>query len=153
MSTMTRPVPPEVIELRMPSRLELLGVLDCVATSLCERLKFDEDTASKVSMSVIEAGTNAIQHGHKRDPGKRVDVTFTVLPDTLDIKVRDSGPGFDPPAPNGDAISPEHLLDARGRGIYIMRHCMDEVDFSFDSGGTVCHLVKRRPAPTPAPAG
>jgi serine/threonine-protein kinase RsbW len=150
MSIMSRPVPPEVIELRMPSRLELLGVLDCVATSLCERLKFDEDTASKVSMSVIEAGTNAIQHGHKRDPGKRVDVTFTVLPDALDIKVRDSGPGFDPPAPNGDAISPEHLLDARGRGIYIMRHCMDAVDFSFDSGGTVCHLVKRRPAPAPA---
>jgi hypothetical protein len=27
-------------------------------------MEFDEDTSSQVSMSVIEAGTNAVQHGH-----------------------------------------------------------------------------------------
>ena len=135
----------EVITLRMPSRLELLGVLDRVAVSLCERLEFDEDTASQVTLSLIEAGTNAIQHGHRRDATKPVDIEFHVLPDALEIVVHDSGKGFDVKSINGNVTAPEHLLDVRGRGIYIMRACMDTVDFSFDGTGTVCRMVKRRP--------
>ena len=138
---------PETIFVRMPSRLELLSVLDRLAQALCERLEFDEETSSKVTMSVIEAGTNAIQHGHRRDPAKPVDVTFTIEPDRIQITVRDSGPGFDVSAVNGDITSPEHLLDARGRGIYIMKKCMDSVEFEFSPSGTTCRLVKRRPPP------
>ena len=44
-----------------------------------------------------------------------------------------------------DVTAPEHLLDSRGRGIFIMRACMDTVDFRFDGTGTTCLLVKRRP--------
>ena len=152
---MTDPMPepkstPETIALRLPSRLELLGLLDRVADSLCERLAFDEDARSQVTMSVIEAGTNAIQHGHHRDPSKPVDIEFHLLPDALEIVVHDSGAGFDLKSVNGNVTSPEHLLDARGRGIYIMRACMDTVDFRFDGTGTVCRMIKRRP---PAAAG
>ena len=135
----------EMIQLKIPSRLELLAVLDGVALALCERMQFDSDTTSQVTMSVIEAGTNAIQHGHHRVPTKVVDVTFTMFPDRLEVDVADTGEGFDPSSVNGDATSPEHLLDARGRGIFIMRACMDSVDFRFSGHGTICHLVKRRP--------
>ncbi len=143
---MTDPMPsPEVISLRIPSRLELLSVLDKVTQIVCERMSLDDTTCSQVTMSVIEAGTNAIQHGHKRDASKLVDVAFEVFPDRVEIIVTDHGKGFDPSAVNGDVTSPEHLLDARGRGLFIMRACMDEVDFSFSPEGTVCHLVKHRP--------
>jgi len=137
----------ETITLRMPSRLELLGVLDRVADVLCERLDFDEDARSQVTMSVIEAGTNAIQHGHHRDASKPVDVEFHVLPDILEIVVHDTGPGFDISKVNGNVTSPDHLMDARGRGIFIMRSCMDEVGWTFTGTGTVCRLVKKRPPP------
>jgi serine/threonine-protein kinase RsbW len=137
---------PEVIEVRMPSRLDLLSVLDHVAQTLCERMEFDADTTSQVTMSVIEAGTNAIQHGHKRDASKIVETRFTLHPDRLEVTVRDRGPGFTLEEVQGDITSPEHLLDLRGRGIFIMRACMDSVDFEFGPEGTVCHLVKRRPA-------
>jgi len=136
---------PEVISVRIPSRLELLALLDRVAQSVCERAALDDDTCSQITMSVIEAGTNAIQHGHKRDATKPVDVTFSVFPDRIEISVHDLGPGFDLKGVNGDVTSEAHLLDARGRGIYIMRACMDTVDFQFTPAGTVCHLVKRRP--------
>jgi serine/threonine-protein kinase RsbW len=136
---------PEVISVRIPSRLELLALLDRVAQSVCERAALDDDTCSQVTMSVIEAGTNAIQHGHKRDATKPVDVTFSVFPDRIEISVHDLGPGFDLEGVNGDVTSEAHLLDARGRGIYIMRACMDAVDYKFTPAGTVCHLVKRRP--------
>ena len=72
---------PDVISLRIPSRLDLLSVLDHVAVSLCERMELPAEESSKVTMSVIEAGTNAIQHGHNRDASKMVDIEFTIYPD------------------------------------------------------------------------
>ena len=147
--TMPESKPIETISIRMPSRLELLGVLDRVADTLCDRLDFDEEARGQVTMSVIEAGTNAIQHGHNRDASKPVDVEFNVLADALEIVVHDQGKGFDLKSVNGNVTSPEHLLDARGRGIYIMRRCMDQVEWTFTGTGTTCRLIKKRPPPPP----
>jgi serine/threonine-protein kinase RsbW len=135
---------PEVIAIRIPSRLELLSVLDRVCESVCQRMGFDDDTTAQVSMSVIEAGTNAIQHGHKRDATKSIDVEFRLHPDLLEVVVNDQGAGFDVGAVNGDVTSPEHLFDARGRGIFIMRSCMDSVEFGFSGHGTQVRLIKKR---------
>ena len=142
---MPKPPNPEIISMRLPSRLELLSVLDSVTNSICDRMSFDADTASLVSMSVIEAGTNAIQHGHKRDATRTFDIEFRLWDDRLEVAVHDTGKGFDPDALNGDATSPEHLFDARGRGVFIMRSCMDSVDFAFDDHGTHVLLTKRLP--------
>ena len=144
------PTTPQVITVRMPSRLDLLGVLDRVTQSVCERFKFDDEASTQVTMSVIEAGTNAIQHGHGRDASKPLDTTFTAYPDRLEISVHDLGPGFNPDEVNGNVTSPEHILDPRGRGIFIMRQCMDSVRFEFTPSGTFCLLTKRRP---PSEAG
>ena len=137
---------PEVIGVTMPSRLELLSLLDRVSTLLCERAGLGEDACTQVTLSVIEAGTNAIQHGSGGDTSRPVTAVFTLHPDRLEVSVHDQGPGFDLGAVSGDITSPEHLLDARGRGIFIMRACMDTVEFAFDGSGTTCHLVKHRPS-------
>jgi serine/threonine-protein kinase RsbW len=139
------PLVPETVSLRIPGRLELLGLFDRVSTLLCERAGFSEDACTQVTLSVIEAGTNAIQHGSRGDPAKPVDIVFTVHPDHLEVRVHDQGAGFDLAEVSGDITLPERLFDARGRGIFIMRACMDSVDFTFDASGTTCHLVKRRP--------
>ncbi len=136
----------EVIHLRIPSRLALLGLLDRVATLICERAGLGEDACTQVTLAVIEAGTNAIQHGSRGQPDRAVEVDFSLWPDRLEVAVRDRGPGFDPALVGADVTAPEHLLDSRGRGIFIMRACMDTVDFRFDGTGTTCLLVKRRPA-------
>jgi len=136
---------PDIISIVIPSRLDLLAVLDSVTSALCDRMKFDEDTTSQVTTSAIEAGTNAIQHGHQKNPALKVDIRFALFPDRLEIDVYDKGKGFDPERINGDVTNPEHLFEARGRGIFIMRACMDSVSFEFTPGGTVCHLVKHRP--------
>lgn len=142
---MANPPRPDVISLRLPSRLELLAVLDRLTLAVCERMEFDEDTTSQFSMSVIEAGTNAVQHGNKQDPSKPFEVEFTLHADRLEVCVRDQGTGFDPSLVTADVTSPEHLFDMRGRGIFIMKSCCDGVDFSFGPGGTTCLLVKHRP--------
>ena len=140
-----KPATPQVVTVRMPSRLDMLGELDHVAQSVCERLHFDAQSCMQISMSVIEAGTNAIQHGHLRDASKPVDTTFTVFPDRLEISVHDLGRGFKLEDVNGNVTSPDHILDPRGRGIFIMRECMDSVRFEFSPSGTSCLLTKLRP--------
>jgi serine/threonine-protein kinase RsbW len=140
-------MPPEVISLSMPSRLELLAVVDTLVEGLARHLRFDEATAEAVTISSIEAATNAIQHGHSRDPKKRVSIEFEYGGAVIEVRVRDYGPGFDP----GDLLDPtdpENILRVRGRGIHIMRSLMDEVTFDFPDGdGTLVRMRKRIPVP------
>ena len=135
----------EVIQLTIPSRLELLPLVDQLTAGISERMEFDEESRVQISISVLEAGTNAIQHGNRVDPSKHVDMEFAIHPDRLEVVVKDKGPGFDLNKIVSDITSPEHLLDLRGRGIYMMRSCMDQVDFTFEPEGTTCRLVKARP--------
>jgi anti-sigma regulatory factor (Ser/Thr protein kinase) len=141
---MPDPTPAETIRLSIPSRLELLSFVDKVILEVCARMQFDEEATSAISMAVIEAGTNAIQHGHKKDASKVVDMEFVMHDDQLEVIVHDQGAGFDTGALQSDVTAPEHLFDARGRGIFIMRACMDRVEFDFFDGGTVCRLYKQR---------
>lgn len=94
----------------------------------------------EIEMALREALANAIIHGAKRDPSKKVE--FCVACDEqrgMLIVVRDPGPGFDPaslPSPvNGQQIFSEH-----GRGIFLINQLMDEV--RFERGGTEIHMRK-----------
>ena len=129
------------IRLSLPSRLELLGVVDKIADGITELLDFEDVDRDAVAISVIEACTNAIQHGHRTNTEKRVEISFTIDNDSLTIVIEDHGSGFTPLS--AEEQTPPDLLATRGRGIYIMRSMMDEVDFDF-SNGTRVLLVKRR---------
>ena len=129
------------IHLSLPSRLELLGVVDKIADGITEYLEFEDVDRDAVAISVIEACTNAIQHGNGQDSGKPVGVVFELDADQLTIQVHDEGTGFEP-APEGN-MNPPDLLAVRGRGIFIMRSMMDEVEFDFTNGTTVS-LTKPR---------
>jgi serine/threonine-protein kinase RsbW len=136
----------ETIQLTIPSRLELLPIVDQLTAGIAERMEFDDESRMQISISVMEAGTNAIQHGNRIDPAKSVEMRFTLKPDRLEVSVTDKGPGFDVSRVLTDITTPEHLLDLRGRGIYMMRTCMDQVDFRFGPEGTTVLLVKQRRA-------
>ena len=135
----------EIIRLSIPSRLELLALVDQLADGICHRLSFSDEECSRVSISVLEAGTNAIQHGNRTDSTKAVDLSFEIHHDRLEVEVHDLGPGFNLDSVGSwDITSPEHILDARGRGIYLMRSCMDRVQYSFGPQGTTVRMMKAR---------
>jgi anti-sigma regulatory factor (Ser/Thr protein kinase) len=82
-----------------------------------------------IDLALREALVNAIVHGNQRDPAKRVTVEGYVLPDRqVMVVVRDEGRGFDP-ANLADPTTPENLERATGRGIFLIRQFMDEVQF------------------------
>jgi len=145
------------VQLTLPSRLEMLGVLDGLVQAITSSMEFEEDAAIEVATSIIEAGTNAIQHGHANDERLPVHFRFFLGEKALEVWVRDTGPGFDLDSVRSiDPTRPEDLLKARGRGIFIMRAMMDTVEFDIRPGvGTLVHLIKwlRRGNGSPASAG
>ncbi|MBM3317633.1 MAG: ATP-binding protein [Candidatus Eisenbacteria bacterium] len=133
------------ILVRIPSRLEILDVVDKVASAIAEHMEFPEEEANSIANSVIEAGTNAIQHGHFLDADLPVDFLFQIGADALRVRVSDQGPGFDVEAVlRSDPTSPDSLLASRGRGIFIMKSLMDEVSFEMlPRRGCTVVLTKR----------
>lgn len=131
------------IEVSIGSALEYLDLIQTLTDCITSFMGFDEDSSHWIGMSVRESVTNAIQHGNKLDPGKKVDIRFEVCSEHLDILVRDQGNGFridDLPNP----LDPENLLKPSGRGIFYIRSFMDVVEFRpLSQGGMEVHMVKK----------
>lgn len=143
------PVTPRV-ELAIGSRFENIDLVQIVVKVSLQQLRLDDDTSHWIGMAVREAVANAIKHGNRQDPDKKVEVTFGIEDGDVVIEVRDEGPGFDP-AGLPDPLEPENLLKPGGRGIFFMRKFMDGIDYDFrPEGGTVVRLRKHLEASAPA---
>ncbi len=98
-------------------------------------LGLDEEKLNGLLLSVTEATTNAIKHGNRNDINKMVNIDVSVVNDFLIISVKDQGSGFNP-ADVPDPTHPENLLKDSGRGLYLMRVYMDEVEIKNTPNGT-----------------
>jgi len=95
-------------------------------------------------MAVREAAVNAVLHGNAYDPGKKVRLEFEQSGADLVITIRDQGKGMDlAKIPN--PLAPENLLKTSGRGIFLIRSFMDEVQIHPSQTGTEIKLVKHVP--------
>lgn len=136
----------EEIRLRMGSCREFLDPLHALAERFCQRVGFSDDEIYWCITAIREAVTNAVIHGNRERPGTHVDVLLAREGNRVEITVIDEGEGFDPES-LPDPVSEEHLLDASGRGVYLIRQLMDEVSFTFpEEGGTSLRMVKTRGA-------
>ncbi len=130
------------VKLRIGSRREFLDSVHRLCEELIEGVGFAPDDRYWMVTAVREAVTNAVIHGNKERPGTAVDVSFELHTDRIRITVVDQGDGFDPEA-LPDPVSREHLLDASGRGVFLMKQLMDEVSYTFpESGGTTLSMMK-----------
>jgi len=100
---------------------------------------YGEEDAFAIKLSLEEAMTNAVRHGNRNDPDKRVVVRYRVTPQKTVITVRDEGGGFIPERVP-DCTLPENIERPCGRGIMLMRAYMTEV--SFNESGNEVILIK-----------
>lgn len=85
-------------------------------------------------VSLTEAVNNAIIHGNNCDPSKPVVIDVQSSPSQITCAVHDCGRGFDP-ASVPDPRLPENLLSEGGRGVFLIRHLSDSVEFSATQSG------------------
>lgn len=95
----------------------------------------------EIELALREARVNAVVHGNQKQPQKRVRVNCRCTAEgEVSITVQDENCGFEHKA-IPDPTFPNNQLRTRGRGIYLMRTLMDEVDF--EQSGSVVHMRKR----------
>jgi serine/threonine-protein kinase RsbW len=97
-------------------------------------------------VGLTEALANAMLYGNGHDPSKRVRVEIVVANGQIRACVTDQGMGFDPKS-IPDPTTPENLLNAGGRGLFLMRQLLDEVSFN-DQGNQVTLVLRLDPGPS-----
>jgi len=100
-----------------------------------ERFHLDEDLYGNIMIAVTEAVNNAIKHGNGGNSSKNVLLSLTLNENLLKFVVKDEGSGFDH-NDLPDPTAPENLEKPGGRGIFLMKHLSDEVEFR-ENGKTV----------------
>lgn len=111
------------------------AILDDVA-----RHGYDEHAAFAIKLALEEALINAIKHGNRFDPAKKVRVKAKVTDAACTIEVEDEGPGFDRGGVP-DPCAEENLDKCSGRGILLMESYMNSV--AWDRGGRRVRMTKK----------
>ena len=92
-------------------------------------LQVDESDVFDIRLCLEEALINAIKYGNKFDKDLEVKIDFAYVNDKINISVEDKGIGFDHKKVP-DPTKEENLLMGNGRGVFLIKHLMDEVRFN-----------------------
>jgi serine/threonine-protein kinase RsbW len=114
----------------IPSTFAALEKVVGELMELARDVKCDGEHLEHVELALREALANAITHGNRQDPQKKVRVRCFCQPDKgMLVTVEDEGSGFDPQN-IPDPTHAECLLATHGRGLFLMRRLVDHVRIS-----------------------
>jgi len=121
-----------------------LRAIERSVTNLMERGRevgfSDSRLRLNLRVSLTEALANAMLYGNRRDPSKRVRLEASIAHDEIIIRVTDEGRGFDP-ARVADPTLPANRLRPGGRGLFLIRQLMDEVEFN-ERGNSILMVLR-----------
>ncbi|MCK5210228.1 MAG: ATP-binding protein [Cyclobacteriaceae bacterium] len=119
----------DTIKIVIPSITENIRIIESFIDNAKDRFNLDDDIYGNIMIAVTESVNNAIMHGNKNDRTKNVTLSLSLNANVINFIIKDEGLGFDfQNLP--DPTSPENLDKPSGRGIFLMKHLSDEVNFS-----------------------
>jgi serine/threonine-protein kinase RsbW len=134
--------PSQTARLEIPSDTHRIAEADEFLESTLRQHGVSESLVTDMAIATTELVNNAIIHGNKEDISKTVTLSIKVSAVEVEIRVADQGDGFRPEEV-ADPLAEENLLKEVGRGIFIVRSLMDDVQFEQNPGhGNVVILRK-----------
>lgn len=119
----------DTIKIVIPSITENIRIIESFIDNAKEKFNLNDDIYGNIMIAVTESVNNAIMHGNKNDRTKNVTLSLSLNDNVINFRIKDEGLGFDfQKLP--DPTSPENLDKPSGRGIFLMKHLSDEVNFS-----------------------
>lgn len=116
-------------DLTISSSFEEIQHIEPYIEELRHQTGFSDNDFARIMLTLSEAATNAIVHGNKENPQKKVLISSFLKDHILSISVKDEGEGFDPAGvPN--PLKEENLLNKGGRGVYLINQYADDVLYS-----------------------
>jgi len=105
--------------------------------------RLDDEQTDNLAVAVAEALSNAAVHGNRLRPGTHVRVSVAVKPRVCAVvDITDSGEGFDVHAVS-DPTQPDRVLATGGRGVFLMRRLVDDIEYN-EAGNRVRLTLARR---------
>ncbi len=117
-----------LFQIEIPSILDNILVVESFIDNAKDQLNITDEIYGNIVISLTESVNNAIVHGNLEDKNKMVTISLDVEEGNLKFMVSDEGIGFDPDA-LPDPTSPDNIENETGRGIFLMKHLCDEVNF------------------------
>ncbi len=121
----------------------IAGVFEQIQSKLVNN-NFGKDDIFAIHLTLEEAFLNAVKHGNKMDPSKKVKVEYSVDEDKVEILITDQGPGFKPEAVEDPRFG-ENLFKPGGRGLLLMNSYMDMVKYNPE--GNSVHMIRYKEKP------
>ncbi len=129
------------MRLDVPSDLGMVGdAVELVATHLPPGTLSPRRISFNLRTALAEALGNAIRYGNGEDPDRVVRVYVELRRDFVRIHIDDDGQGFDP-SRLPDPTHPENLEREYGRGLFVIRHLVDDVAFN-EKGNGICLTLR-----------
>ncbi len=127
---------------KIPSELRKVPSFVSQAIDQLSTLPIDIDDKElfKIKLCLEEALCNAVKHGNKLRPDLYAKMAIEYTEDRLVIRIEDQGSGFDF-ANLPDPTKKENAEKPSGRGIFLIKKFMDEVEFF--SGGRGIKMIKK----------
>ncbi len=120
----------QITQIKVASRSEYITEVVYQISLSAVAVGFAEyDLDNNLKLALVEALTNAMEHGNGWDQNKLVKVEAKLRRESLEVTIEDQGSGFDF-SHCQDPTSDENLLSERGRGIFLMQAIMDQVEFT-----------------------
>jgi len=135
--------PFQEIRLQLPSRLNELKKIEHLSERIAKKMALSGDEQDNLSIAITEAVGNAIVHGNKKDPRKKVHIVVRMKKECVEVSVRDHGKGFNPNELS-NPLDPQNVMKENGRGIFILKSLMDDAWFSFSPEGTTLTFVMKK---------
>lgn len=132
------------MELFLPSILGYEVVARDAVAVVAHGIGFDYARIEDVKTALCEACTNAMEHGNRLEPQRRVVVRCWLEAAHLIVEVCDEGGFLEHPQP---ITAPHRLpaLAARGLGLMLMRQLSDDAQITSSADGTCVRLAFRCP--------
>lgn len=127
-------------KIKIESEVGNLRIVENAIDEATTVIGISQDNYGKILVCAMEAVNNAILHGNKSNPEKKVDIEIGYKSKELLITVTDEGPGFRPENVP-DPTTPENIEEISGRGIYLMSHLADKIEFN-KKGNSVKMIFK-----------
>jgi len=133
------------VEIGIPSDPRWLCLIRSMVDEFAREAGFDSQERWKLTVAASEAVSNIIKHAYKGDSSRRLTVHCRESPGGVEFEIRHGGEPFDP---GQVEVGPPEELRAGGRGLYLMRTIMDELEYRNDGG--VCSVRMKKLLRAPA---
>ncbi len=135
---------PGEVELTIASHPRWLRLARSVVQDYCAALDIADTQTQSIVVAVDEALSNVMKHAYGGDCTQFVSLSCSTRDNELEFEIRDKGSAFNP---LDHEVPPPDELRYGGRGLYLIRAIMDQIEYRRDGDSNCVRLSKKLDIP------